>query len=125
MRRQLELSNEAAAALSGHADAILRALEGHVDCEVYLRGNLVTLEGDGPAVEAAATVVAELADLADGLTGADFKEVLRRLQLAKAMDEARGDVPVAPIGQADLIAGVAELRRSQAQAGRGGVSQPW
>ncbi|MDX6732996.1 MAG: phosphate starvation-inducible protein PhoH [Baekduia sp.] len=65
MRRQLELSNEAAAALSGHEDAILRALEEHVDCQVYLRGNLVTLEGEADAVGAAATVITELADLAD------------------------------------------------------------
>jgi phosphate starvation-inducible PhoH-like protein len=65
MRRQIELSNVAAASLSGHGDAILRALEGHVDCEVFLRGNVVTLEGDEPAIEAAATVVNELAELAD------------------------------------------------------------
>ena len=65
MRRQLELSNEAAAALSGHEDAILRALEGHVECDVFLRGNLVTLEGDAAAVDTAATVVSELAELAD------------------------------------------------------------
>jgi phosphate starvation-inducible PhoH-like protein len=65
VRRQLELSNEAAAALSGHEDAILRALEEHVDCQVYLRGNLVTLEGEADAVGAAATVITELADLAD------------------------------------------------------------
>jgi phosphate starvation-inducible PhoH-like protein len=65
MRRQIELSNVAAASLSGHGDAILRALEGHVDCQVFLRGNVVTLEGDEPAIEAAATVVNELAELAD------------------------------------------------------------
>jgi phosphate starvation-inducible PhoH-like protein len=65
VRRQLELSNVAAAALTGHEDAILRALEGHVECQVFLRGNLVTLEGEAPAVEAAATVIAELADLAE------------------------------------------------------------
>jgi phosphate starvation-inducible PhoH-like protein len=65
MRRQIELSNVAAASLSGHGDAILRALEGHVDCQVFLRGNVVTLEGEEPAVEAAATVVNELAELAD------------------------------------------------------------
>ncbi|MCW2966511.1 MAG: PhoH family protein [Solirubrobacteraceae bacterium] len=65
MRRQIELSNVAAAALSGHEDAILHALEGHVGCEVFLRGNLVTLQGEAEAVDAAATVVAELADLAD------------------------------------------------------------
>ncbi|MEJ7787022.1 MAG: PhoH family protein [Solirubrobacteraceae bacterium] len=66
MRRQLELSNEAAAALAGHEDAILRALEGHVECDVFLRGNMVTLEGEQHAVDAAATVVSELAGLADG-----------------------------------------------------------
>ncbi len=65
MRRQLELSNEAAGALAGSGDSILRALEGHVGCEVFLRGNLVTLDGEAEAVEAAATVVAELAELAD------------------------------------------------------------
>ena len=56
--------------------------------------------------------VAELADRADGLTGADFKELLRRLQLAKAMDEARGDVAVGPIGQPELMTGLAQLRNS-------------
>ena len=65
MRRQLELSNVAAAALTGHEDAILRALEDHVECQVFLRGNLVTLEGEDAAVEATATVIAEMADLAD------------------------------------------------------------
>ncbi|HZO37283.1 MAG TPA: PhoH family protein [Solirubrobacteraceae bacterium] len=65
MRRRIELSNVAAAALSGHGDAILRALETHVACEVYLRGNVVTLDGEPAAVETAATVVAELAELAD------------------------------------------------------------
>ena len=39
---------------------MLRALEGHVDCDVFLRGNVVTLDGDEAAVEAAATVVHEL-----------------------------------------------------------------
>ena len=27
-------------------DAVLRALEGHVDCDVFLRGNVVTLDGE-------------------------------------------------------------------------------
>jgi phosphate starvation-inducible PhoH-like protein len=36
-----------------------------VACEVYLRGNLVTLDGEPEAVEAAATVIAEMAGLAD------------------------------------------------------------
>src|SRR3954447_13302288 len=65
MRRQIELSNHAAAALSGHQDAILRAIQEHVDCEVFMRGNMVTLEGEATAVTAAANVITELADLAD------------------------------------------------------------
>jgi phosphate starvation-inducible protein PhoH and related proteins len=66
MRRQIELSNEAAAALSGTHDAVLRQLEEHVECELYLRGNLVTLEGDAEAVANAAVVVRELAELIEG-----------------------------------------------------------
>ncbi len=63
MRRQLELSNEVAAALSGSNDQILRALEAHVDCELFLRGNVITLDGEAEAVAAAAVVVRELSDL--------------------------------------------------------------
>jgi phosphate starvation-inducible protein PhoH and related proteins len=63
MRRQLEVSNEVAAALSGSNDQILRALEGHVDCELFLRGNVITLDGDAESVAAAAVVVRELSDL--------------------------------------------------------------
>jgi phosphate starvation-inducible protein PhoH and related proteins len=66
MRRQIELSNEVAAALSGSHDEILRQLESHVDCELYLRGNVITLDGEAVAVEQAATVVRELAELIEG-----------------------------------------------------------
>ena len=31
---------------------MLRALEGHLDCDVFLRGNVLTLDGDDDAVEA-------------------------------------------------------------------------
>ena len=65
MRRQLELANEVAAALSGSNDQILRALEGHVDCKLYLRGNVITLDGEAEAVAAAAVVVRELSELID------------------------------------------------------------
>ena len=63
MRRALELDNAVAAELAGSEDAVLRALEGHLDCDVYLRGNVLTLEGDEAAVESAATVVRELSEL--------------------------------------------------------------
>jgi phosphate starvation-inducible PhoH-like protein len=63
VRSQIEVSNEVAAELAGSSDAVLRALEGHVECDIFLRGNVVTLDGDPEAVEAAATVVRELSDL--------------------------------------------------------------
>ncbi|HEV7461361.1 MAG TPA: PhoH family protein [Solirubrobacteraceae bacterium] len=63
MRAQLELDNAVAAELAGSNDAVLRALEAHLDCELYLRGNIVTLEGDADAVEAGKAVVTELSDL--------------------------------------------------------------
>ena len=46
MRTQIELSNEVAAELAGSQDAVLRALEAHLDCKVFLRGNLLTLDGE-------------------------------------------------------------------------------
>ena len=63
MRRQIELENPVAAELAGSKDAVLRALEGHLDCDVFLRGNVLTLDGEPDAVEAAAAVVRELAEL--------------------------------------------------------------
>jgi phosphate starvation-inducible PhoH-like protein len=63
MRTQIELSNQAATELAGSGDAVLRALEGHVACDLYLRGNVITLDGEEEAVNAAAIVVRELAEL--------------------------------------------------------------
>ncbi len=63
MRRQIELSDGTARELAGSGDSVLRALEGHVDCDVFLRGNVLTLDGDDAAVEAATTVVEELSEL--------------------------------------------------------------
>ena len=64
-RRQLELSNEVAAELAGSHDTALRTLEAHLDCDVFLRGNLLTLDGEAEAVQAGATVVRELSSLVD------------------------------------------------------------
>jgi phosphate starvation-inducible protein PhoH and related proteins len=63
VRRQIELSDEIARELAGSGDSVLRALEGHVDCDVFLRGNVITLDGADEAVEAATTVVEELSEL--------------------------------------------------------------
>ena len=51
-----------------------------------------------------------LAADSDGMTGADLAEVLRRAQLAKAMQEARTGADESAIGQADLLRYLAELR---------------
>src|ERR671926_191798 len=64
-RRQMELSNAVAAELAGSQDRILRTLETHLDCDVFLRGNVLTLDGDAEAVQAAATVVRELSSLVE------------------------------------------------------------
>jgi phosphate starvation-inducible protein PhoH and related proteins len=64
-RRQLELSNEVAAELAGSQDAALRTLEQHLDCDVFLRGNVLTLDGEAEAVQAGATVVRELSSLVE------------------------------------------------------------
>jgi phosphate starvation-inducible PhoH-like protein len=63
VKRQVELDNAVAAELAGTQDAVLRTLEGHLDCDVYLRGNVLTLEGRDDAVESAIQVVRELSDL--------------------------------------------------------------
>jgi phosphate starvation-inducible PhoH-like protein len=63
VRRQLELDNAVAAELAGSEDAILRSLEGHLDCDIYLRGNVLTLEGSDEAVDAATQVIKELSEL--------------------------------------------------------------
>ena len=63
MRTQIELSNEVAAELAGSQDAVLRALEAHLDCRVYLRGNLLTFDGEEAETSAGERVVRELSDL--------------------------------------------------------------
>jgi phosphate starvation-inducible protein PhoH and related proteins len=62
-RTQVELSNEVAAELAGPGDTIMRTLEQHLDCEVFLRGNLLTLDGADGDVAVGETVVRELTDL--------------------------------------------------------------
>jgi phosphate starvation-inducible PhoH-like protein len=63
VRRQIELSNDAAAELAGPGDAVIKTLEERLGCDVFLRGNVLTLEGDDVDVDLAASVVDEVADL--------------------------------------------------------------
>jgi transitional endoplasmic reticulum ATPase len=55
--------------------------------------------------------VGELGELSAGLTGADLRELLRRAQMTKAMQEVRDGTATA-ITQADLRAGITQLRRT-------------
>ncbi len=63
MRRQLELSNDVAAELAGPGDVVIKTLEERLGCDVFLRGNMLTLEGDDVDVDLAENVVDEVADL--------------------------------------------------------------
>jgi phosphate starvation-inducible protein PhoH and related proteins len=63
MRTQIELPGDVAAELAGSQDAVLRALEEHLPCRVFLRGNLLTLDGEQAQTRVGERVVRELADL--------------------------------------------------------------
>src|SRR5207248_7967728 len=55
--------NAVASELAGSGDAVLRALESHLDADVFLRGNVLTLDGEADAVDTADAVVRELSEL--------------------------------------------------------------
>jgi len=63
VRKQLELDNVVASELAGSGDSVLRTLEDHLACDVFLRGNVLTLDGSAEAVDTAEAVVGELAEL--------------------------------------------------------------
>jgi phosphate starvation-inducible PhoH-like protein len=94
-RRQLEVSNEVAAELAGARDAALRTLEQHLDCDVFLRGNVVTLDGDAEAVQTGATVVRELSQLVERgheIGPATIESVARVLDAAESPSTVLEDV---------------------------------
>jgi phosphate starvation-inducible PhoH-like protein len=62
-RRQLTLDNTVAAELAGSEDTVLRELRERLDCDLHLRGNVLTLDGDSGDVEQGATIVDELVEL--------------------------------------------------------------
>src|SRR4051794_13152980 len=106
-RRQLEVSNEVAAELAGSRDAALRTLEEQLDCEVFLRGNVITLDGEAEAVQAGATVIRELSALVErghDIGPATIESVAgageRRVALAGA--RGRGVAPSQPARRAEV-----------------------
>src|ERR1700742_1562802 len=85
-RRQLEVSNEVAA---------VRTLQEQLDCEVFLRGNVVTLDGDAEAVQAGATVVRELSNLVErghDIGPATIESVARVLEASESASTVLEDV---------------------------------
>src|ERR1700760_4230694 len=94
-RRQLEVSNEVAAELAGSRDAALRTLEEQLGCGVYLRGNVITLDGEAEAVQAGATVVRELSSLVErghDIGPATVEAVARVLENAESPSVVLEDV---------------------------------
>ena len=63
MRTQIELDNAAATELAGSGDSTLNALADRLGCELILRGNLLTVDGEPGAVQAALAIVNELSGL--------------------------------------------------------------
>ncbi|MCW3039543.1 MAG: PhoH family protein, partial [Solirubrobacterales bacterium] len=91
MRRQIEVSNEVAAALTGSTDQTLRALEQHVGCSLFVRGNLITLDGDAESVAGASIIVRELASLVQQGHAVD-EGLIRTVTGALAQHTAPSDV---------------------------------
>jgi phosphate starvation-inducible PhoH-like protein len=94
-RRQLTLDNEVAAELAGSGDEVLRELEERLGCDVFLRGNVLTLDGDESDVGAAATIVDELVGLVErghGLAPATIDTVTGALDAGEASAEIVEDV---------------------------------
>jgi phosphate starvation-inducible protein PhoH and related proteins len=61
----LDVPNDVAAELAGIGDGVLGALRERLGCQINLRGNRLTLDGDDEKVAAARAVVEELVDLVE------------------------------------------------------------
>ncbi|HZQ80893.1 MAG TPA: PhoH family protein [Gaiellaceae bacterium] len=66
MEQTLDVSNAVAAELAGISDGVLDALKERLSCNVRLRGNQLTLEGDENHVADARAVIDELVELVEG-----------------------------------------------------------
>jgi phosphate starvation-inducible protein PhoH and related proteins len=66
LQEVLSVSNEVAAELATIDDAVLSALRDRLGCDVLLRGNRLTLDGDDEKVGDARLVIDELVELVEG-----------------------------------------------------------
>jgi phosphate starvation-inducible protein PhoH and related proteins len=63
MRTQIELPGDVATELAGSQDTVLRALGEHLRCKVFMRGNLITFDGEQGETRAGEELVRELSAL--------------------------------------------------------------
>lgn len=95
MKKRLELDIEIASELAGAQDEILRSLEENLDCEIYLRGNVVTLEGAEADVSAASAAISEVSKLIEGgneLTAETVEAVTGAMEEVDDVAGALGDL---------------------------------
>ncbi|HEV8251290.1 MAG TPA: PhoH family protein [Gaiellaceae bacterium] len=91
----LDISNDVAAELAGISDGVLDELRSRLHCTIRLRGNRLTLEGDGSQVAQARAVVDELVELVEGgheIGPSTVEAVLGALDQAEDIREVFEDV---------------------------------
>jgi phosphate starvation-inducible protein PhoH and related proteins len=91
----LDVSNDVAAELASIGDGVLDALRDRLECTIFLRGNRLTIAGDGTHVAEARAVVEELVELVE--TGqeigpATVDAVLNAIDQAENVQDVFGDV---------------------------------
>jgi phosphate starvation-inducible protein PhoH and related proteins len=68
VQETLDVSNAVAAELAGISDGVLDALKERLGASVHLRGNQLTLEGDGAQIAEARAVIDEIVELVESGT---------------------------------------------------------
>jgi phosphate starvation-inducible protein PhoH and related proteins len=91
----LDVSNDVAAELAAIGDGVLDALRDRLECTILLRGNRLTIAGDGTHVAEARAVVDELVELVE--TGQDIgpatvDAVLNAIDQAENVQDVFADV---------------------------------
>ncbi len=95
MKQTLDVSNDVAAELAAIGDGVLDALRDRLECTILLRGNRLTIAGDGTHVAEARAVVDELVELVE--TGQDIgpatvDAVLNAIDQAENVQDVFADV---------------------------------
>ncbi|HEX6664319.1 MAG TPA: PhoH family protein [Gaiellaceae bacterium] len=95
VEQTLDVSNDVAAELAAIGDGVLDALRDRLECTILLRGNRLTIAGDGTHVAEARAVVDELVELVE--TGQDIDPatvdaVLNAIDQAENVQDVFADV---------------------------------